>query len=180
VTGAIGCNFMRIPFLGFRGCVTLIATMLCQPVTTCSAYNQDSHKLLVDYVWQVMLAVDSLGRGITPPEQPFQNLAISPDFSRRLQLAVKKIHSLPANLPPPKDTRCADPELIQQLGTNTPNWDNGGDFSKMPLDLVRYPIALDYELGNDCGIQLKWSPGTAYQYFNKNDYSGTVLGYWAQ
>jgi hypothetical protein len=66
VTGAIGCNFMRIPFFGFRGCVTLIATMLCQPVTTCSAYNQDSHKLLVDYVWQVMLAVDSLGRGITP------------------------------------------------------------------------------------------------------------------
>jgi len=171
---------MRIPFFGFRGCVTLIATVLCQPVTTCSAYNQDSHKLLVDYVWQVMLAVDSLGRGITPPEQPFQNLAISPDFSRRLQLAVKKIHSLPANLPPPKDTRCADPELIQQLGTNTPNWDNGGDFSKMPLDLVRYPIALDYESGNDCGIQLKWSPGTAYQYFNKNDYSGTVLGYWAQ
>ena len=60
---------------------------------------------------------------------------------------MKKIHSLPANLPPPKDTRCADPELIQQLGTNTPNWDNGGDFSKMPLDLVRYPIALDYESG---------------------------------
>ena len=61
MTGAIGCNFMRIPFFGFRGCVTLIATMLCQPVTTCSAYNQDSHKLLVDYVWQVMLAVDSTG-----------------------------------------------------------------------------------------------------------------------
>lgn len=144
------------------------------------AYNQDTHQRLVDYTWQIMLAVDVVGRDATPPDAPFRTLNVSSQFSRRVQDAVKKIHLLPANLPPPQDTRCIDPAMIQQLGTNTPNWDNGGDFFNMQLNLVRFPIALDYETGKDCGIQADWSAGTAYQVINRDDYTGTVLGYWAQ
>ena len=155
-------------------------TLLAPPISDARAYNQDTHLLLADYVWQIMLAVDAIGRNAAPPDQPFQQLSVSADFSRRVQQAVRKIHTLPANLPPPKDIRCADPALIQQIGTNTPNWQNGGNFFSMPLDLIHYPIALDYESGNDCGIQLGWSPGDAYALFNKDDYTGTVLGYWAQ
>ena len=154
--------------------------LLAPPLSEARAYNQDTHQLLVDYTWQIMLAVDVVGRNAAPPDQPFQQLSVSPDFSRRVQEAVRKIHLLPANLPAPKDSRCIDPAMIQKLGTNTPNWENGGDFLNMQLNLVRFPIALDYETGNDCGIQADWSPGPAYQLINKDDHTGTVLGYWAQ
>jgi hypothetical protein len=158
----------------------LALVLLTPPMSGAHAYNQDTHQLLVDYTWQIMLAVDMIGRNAAPPDQPFQTLAVSPDFSRRVQEAVRKIHLLPANLPRPKDSRCIDPALIQKLGTNTPNWDNGGDFFNMQLNLVRHPIALDYETGNDCGIAADWSPGPAYQLINRDDFTGTVLGYWAQ
>jgi hypothetical protein len=158
----------------------LLLLLLAPPLSEARAYNQDTHQLLVDYAWQIMLAVDVVGRNAAPPDQPFQQLSVSPDFSRRVQEAVRKIHLLPANLPAPKDSRCIDPAMIQKLGTNTPNWGNGGDFLNMQLNLVRFPIALDYETGNDCGIQADWSPGPAYQLINKDDHTGTVLGYWAQ
>lgn len=64
-------------------------------------------------------------------------------------------------LPKPKDTRRVDPALIQQLGTNSPHWQNGGDFFNMKLVTVQFPLAINYETGNDCGIQLNWSPGSA-------------------
>jgi hypothetical protein len=155
----------------------LVATL---KATTAQAYNQDTHQRLVDYTWQIMLAVDVVGRNAAPPDAPFHSLNVSSDFSRRVHDAVKKIHLLPANLPPPKDSRCIDPAMIQKLGTNTPNWENSGDFFNMQLNLVHFPIALDYETGNDCGIQADWSPGTAYQLINRDDFTGTVLGYWAQ
>ncbi len=158
----------------------ILALVLVAPGSQASAYNQDTHQRLVDYVWQIMLAVNAVGRNAAPPDAPFGSLNVSSDFSKRVQRAVQNIHSLPANLPPPKDTRCIDPDLIQKLGTNTPNWENQGNFFKMPLDLVKYPIALDYESGHDCGVDGKWAAGSAYQLINPNDYTGTVLGYWAQ
>jgi hypothetical protein len=160
--------------------IVLTIAPLMQPLSHASAYNQDTHALLADYAWQVLLTVDKISRNAAPQEQPFQSLTVSPEFAGRVQQAVRKIHTLPANLPKPKDSRCADPALIQELGTNSPNWQNGGDFFNMPLVTVRFPIAIDYETGNDCGIQLKWSPGPAYEQINKDDYTGTVLGYWAQ
>ena len=100
----------------------LLLLLLAPPLSEARAYNQDTHQLLVDYTWQIMLAVDVVGRNAAPPDQPFQQLSVSPDFSRRVQEAVRKIHLLPANLPAPKDSRCIDPAMIQKLGTNTPNW----------------------------------------------------------
>ena len=158
----------------------IFALLITASVSPASAYNQDTHQRLIDYAWQVMLAVDAAGRNAMPPDAPFTSLTVSSDFSQRVQRAVKRIHSLPANLPAPKDTRCIDPALIQKLGTNTPNWENQGDFFKMPLNLVKYPIALDYESGKDCGVDAKWTAGSAYQLINKSDYTGSVLGYWAQ
>lgn len=171
-----GRPYLRRPFK----IILLMLALLMQPLSHASAYNQDTHALLADYAWQVLLTVDVVSRNAAPQDQPFQSLTVSADFAGRVQQAVRNIHALPANLPKPKDSRCADPALIQELGTNSPNWQNGGDFFNMQLVTVRFPIAIDYETGNDCGIQLNWSPGPAYAQINKNDHTGTVLGYWAQ
>ena len=175
---AIRCArpYMQCPFK----IMLLILALLMQPLSHANAYNQDTHALLADYAWQVLLTVDVVSRNAAPQDQPFQSLTISTDFAGRVNQAVRKIHALPANLPKPKDSRCADPALINELGTNSPNWQNGGDFFNMKLVTVHFPIAIDYETGNDCGIQLKWSPGPAYAQINKHDHTGTVLGYWAQ
>ena len=153
--------------------------LIAPPISDAGAYNQDTHQLLVDYAWQIMLTVNAIGRNEAPPDQPFQSLSVSADFSRRTQQAVSKIGSLPANLPKPKSL-CIDLAVINMLNTNTPNWQNNGDFDQMKLAQVPYPIAIDYETGNDCGIQPNWSPGEAYKLIVGNDHTGTVLGYWAQ
>lgn len=165
-----------------------LALALLTPASGASAYNQDTHQLLIDYVWHVMLTVDVLGRGNPPPDQPFGPLAVTPDFSRRVQAAVRKIRDLPADLPKPKNSRCVDAATaINKFGSDSPNWDNGGNFAGMRMGLVPYPISIDYETGNDCGVQMNWTPGSAFELINQGsgpaprpDYSGTVLGYWAQ
>lgn len=171
--------FRRNSRSGIRAALLALAGLAIQNAPA-QAYNQDFHKPLVDYAWQIMLAIDAIGRGGTSPDQPFRSLAISDDLSRRTQEAVRRIQNLPANLPPPKDERCADPALIAQLGTNTPNWNNNGDFFNMPIGSAPFPVALDYASGKDCGIQVNWSPGQAYQLINTRDRSGAILGYWAQ
>jgi hypothetical protein len=92
----------------------LLLLLLAPPLSEARAYNQDTHQLLVDYTWQIMLAVDIVGRNAAPPDQPFLQLSVSPGFSRRVQEAVRKIHLLPANLPAPKYRSRDDPEARHQ------------------------------------------------------------------
>lgn len=74
----------------------LMLALLIQPLFHASAYNQDTHALLVDYAWQVLLTIDTISRGDAPQDQPFQPLTVSTDFAGRAQQAVRKIHALPA------------------------------------------------------------------------------------
>lgn len=39
----------------------LLLLLLAPPLSEARAYNQDTHQLLVDYTWQIMLAVDVVG-----------------------------------------------------------------------------------------------------------------------
>jgi hypothetical protein len=161
----------------------LAATLLAATVSNGSAYNQDTHMLLVDYAWRVMLAIDAVGSNDQTAREVFPTLSVPPGFADSVHRAVAGIHGLQARLPPPKDPRCIDLDWISTHG-NTPNWQNGGHFDTMTLAQVSYPIGIDYEKGNDCGIWYSWSPGTAYQAIvhgvDDGDHAGTVLGYWAQ
>jgi hypothetical protein len=150
------------------------------PASTASAYNQDTHQVLVDYAWQIMLAVDAVGRNDPAAREVFQTLTVSNDFSQRLQKAVEGIHAMPAQLPAPKESRCFNLDWIKTNGSVSPNWQNDNNFSDMRLSLVRYPIGMDYETALDCGIWYGWGPGSAYAPIVNGDHTGTVLGYWAQ
>ena len=45
---------------------TVLLLLLAPPLSEARAYNQDTHQLLVDYTWQIMLAVVRVRLGSPP------------------------------------------------------------------------------------------------------------------
>jgi hypothetical protein len=160
----------------------LAATLLAATASNGSAYNQDTHTLLVDYAWRVMLAIDAVGSNDQAAREIFPTLSVPPGFADSVHKAVKGIRGLKAELPAPKSRLC-----LEQDSHGLPNWPDSDDMQNVTLRGVRNPIGVDYEKGNDCGIWYSWSPGTAYMGVvavdddhHYLDHTGTVLGYWAQ
>lgn len=68
------------------------------PLSHASAYNQDTHALLVDYALEVLLTINAISRDAVPQDQPFPSLTISTDFAGRVWQAVRNIYALPPSL----------------------------------------------------------------------------------
>jgi hypothetical protein len=141
------------------------------------AHNARVHRDMTDRAYHVMRAL-AAGRIDTAGDTAMVELAAA---ARR---AVPKLQALPAGLPKPKDSRCADPKTISAIGTNTPNWGAPGSFEAVPLGTVRYPILTTYITGSDCGIDPDWKPGAFFDTVNDppaagRDHTGNVLGFWA-
>lgn len=155
-----------------RAALALAALGTASLPSTAQAYNPETHQALVDYAWQIMLAVNSDGTGTLPPDAlSFRGLTVSSGFSKSVQNAVGKLKMLPSGLPAAHSKTCADSSI-------TDNW-GSGDPSGMSLGQVPVPVGKDYISGNDCGIE-KWVTKPAYKLIAGNDRSGTVLGFWAQ
>jgi hypothetical protein len=158
----------------WSGAGVLMVALVCTALllSPARAYNPETHQALVDYAWQIMLAVNADGTGRLPPDAaPFRGLTVSTDFSKRVQRAISNIQKLPSGLPAAHNKTCSDASV-------TDNW-TAGDPSGMTLGQIRAAVGKDYISGNDCGIET-WVTSSSYQLISGVDRSGTVLGFWAQ
>jgi hypothetical protein len=141
------------------------------------AHNARVHRDMTDRAYHVMLAL-AAARLDTASDPALAELAVAAGK------AIRKLQGVPAGLPPPKDSRCADPETIKKIGTNTPSWGAPPSFEAMVLGALPYPIATTYLTGTDCGIDPDWSPGAFFDAINVPgpggvDHTGAGLGFWA-
>jgi len=143
------------------------------------AHNPVVHRDMTDRAYEIMLAL--AGNHLDLAADP--GLA---ELATASRIAIRRFGALPAGLPPPKESRCIDPDTIQKIGTNTPNWSAPADFKQMTLGAVPHAISLTYITGNDCGVDETWRPGAFFDTINGNpqfsgrvDRTGAVLGFWA-
>lgn len=142
--------------------------------TPIHAYNKDTHRDITVYAYELM---DFAG-GVPADADIDANTRA---FYQKLGAALQKLDALPAGLPNPRDSICADVNVIKRVGTSSPSWSNGGDFANMKIGLTPYPISLGYIVSKDCGIDAGWKPGQAYQsaHASESMHGGNVLGFWA-
>jgi hypothetical protein len=142
------------------------------------AHNASVHRDMTERAWEIMtgLARDQLDAPSDPATLALAAAAKS---------AIRTLQGLPAGLPPPKQTQCADLDLIRRFGSS-PNWGvSTADFGQLTLGAVPFPISLTYLTGNDCGIDPDWAPGAFFDSINSprsplgQDLTGVVLGFWA-
>lgn len=158
--------------------------MLCIVTTSTSrAYNSDTHQELVEYAYQVMQVMSEANQTTTSQS----GIRISNELANDARRAIQYLRDLQAGLPPPKKSNCVDADAFKAIwGTPAPDWRNANEFGTMKLGATAYPIVHTYFSGDDCGINVHWRAGNLYDRFNKGsgyqgrDYSGTVLGFWAQ
>lgn len=162
-------------------CLAILTTFALLSGTTSQlhAHNPVVHRDMTDRAYEIMLAL-AHDRLETAGDPGLAELATAS------QAAIQRFAVLPAGLPPPKESRCINPDTIQKIGTNTPNWNAPAEFKLMPLGTVPYPISLTYITGSDCGVDETWRPGAFFDTINGGpnslggvDRTGAVLGFWA-
>ena len=158
--------------------VALLALGALFGASSAWAHNASVHRDMTERAWEIMtgLARDQLDAPSDPATLALAAAAKS---------AIRKLQGLPAGLPPPKQTQCADLDLIRRFGSS-PNWGvSTADFGQLTLGAVPFPISLTYLTGNDCGIDPDWAPGAFFDSINSprsplgQDLTGVVLGFWA-
>jgi hypothetical protein len=145
-----------------------------------SGHNAIVHRDMTARAYDIMLAVSAGAVDVLPGT----DAAAAARFITAIKAAVSKLQALPAGLPRPKQSTCADTGLIQKIGSSSPNW-AAGSFGRLALNRVRYPISIAYISGNDCGIDPEWAPGAFFDTINtggisSRDHTGVTLGFWAQ
>lgn len=159
--------------------MSVALALLAGTIGPLHAHNAVVHRDMTDRAYEIMLALSS-GQLETGGDPGIAELTAAS------KVAVRRFDALPAGLPPPRDSRCIDPDTIQKIGTNTPNWSAPADFKQMLMGTVPYPIALTYITGKDCGVDQTWKPGAFFDTINggpqspeRVDHTGAVLGFWA-
>lgn len=150
----------------------------CCGGSTALAHNASVHRDMTERAWEIMIALS--GNQLDMPANP-DTVALAAAAGS----AIRNLQGLPAALPPPKQTRCADLDLIRRYGSS-PNWGAPADFTQLTLGAVPYPVSVTYITGNDCGIDPDWKPGAFFDSINgghegsgRQDLTGVVLGFWA-
>lgn len=164
-----------------RGLVagSLLVGSLAMAAAPARAHNAGVHRDMTDRAYHILIAL-SKDQLHTDQDAEMAELAQAADK------AIPKLQGLPAGLPPPKQSVCADPAVIQKVGTSSPSWGAPADFKQMTLGAVPFPVSTAYISGNDCGIDSGWSPGAFFENINPatgpggRDLTGVVLGFWAQ
>lgn len=167
------------PFRRLLAGILLAGSLATAATAPARAHNAGVHRDMTDRAYHILIAL-SRGQLVAPGDPDLDELA------QAAAQAIPKLQGLPAGLPPPKQSICADPAVIQKVGTSSPSWGAPADFKQMTLGAVPFPISTAYISGNDCGIDAGWSPGAFFEDVNPpgapggRDLTGVVLGFWAQ
>ena len=124
--------------------VALLALGALSGASSAWAHNASVHRDMTERAWEIMtgLARDQLDAPSDPATLALAAAAKS---------AIRKLQGLPAGLPPPKQTQCADLDLIRRFGSS-PNWGvSTADSGQLTLGAVPFPISLTYLTGTTAG-----------------------------
>jgi hypothetical protein len=158
-----------------RKWAALAVSMLGAYAVPLAAHNASVHRDMTERAWEIMMALADNRLDIAPNDD-------IEELARAARSALSKYRALPAGLPAPKQSTCADPQVVNMV-SSSPNWGAPADFKQLPLGQIRYPIKTTYITGNDCGIDPQWKPGaffdTAVNPVGHRDLTGVVLGFWS-
>jgi hypothetical protein len=156
--------------------------LVVMTATPAWAHNGDVHQAMTDAAYHTMLLVEQArSRDLADDiERTLISMQGGPEmdaFLQAISAAAPKLRSLPAGLPPPKQSVCADTAVINKYGSS-PSWGTS-DFASQSLQKVPFAIKSTFITGNDCGIDPTWRPGGVFSDVNTDDHTGNVLGLWS-